>query len=274
MLTMVEVFNGTGESLALPMQDLSSGYVIQDIQGLDPVKAEIVSTKQAQLDGSYRQASSRGNRNILMNLGFIPEYAVTTVQALRRSLYAYLIPKTLVTLRFHIDGAGFVDILGEVESCEAPLFTQEPQATVSILCFDPDFSALASAVFNGSTTNGADVSVFEYPGSSPAGFVFVLPVTRNIAGFTLYNTLPNNQQQAFDFVDPLVTGDVVTLTTIPGNKSIIRTRAGVDKSILYGVNPNAIWPFFAPGDNTVRVSVAGTPTMPYSITYTAKYGGL
>jgi len=274
MLTKIEVFNGTSGALSLPLTDISSGYVVQEVRGLDPVKATIVSTKLAQLDGSRRQASRRENRNIVIDLGFVPELASSTVQALRRNLYAYLMPKTMVTLRFHVDGVGFVDIQGEVESCEAPLFTAEPIVTVSIICFDPDFYALASSEVAGSTTSTSGEATFQYPGSTEAGFIFELPVTRTLTGFTIYNTLPNGIQQIFDFEDGLLSGDKITLTTVPGNKSITRTRAGVEKSVLYGVTPESVWPYFSPGGNTVRVRASGSPNMPYSIEYTAKYGGL
>lgn len=276
MLTKIEVFNGTSAALSLPLQDISNGYVVQDVQGLDPVKATITSTKRAMLDGSRRQASRRENRNILINLGFVPELAASTVQALRRALYAYLIPKTLVTLRFHFDGVGFVDIQGEVEDCAAPLFAQEPEVNVSILCFDPDFYALASSVAGGLTTSVAGgQTAFNYPGSSPAGYIFTLPVTRTLSnGFTLYNTLPNGVLQIFDYEDPLASGDTIVLSTIPGSKSITRVRAGVPTSVLYGVSPESVWPYFSPGGNSVRVRANGTPGMPYSIEYLAKYGGL
>lgn len=274
MLTKIEVFNGTSESLALPLTDISAGYIVEDVQGLDPVKANIVSTPLAQLDISRRQASRRVNRNIILQLGYMPELANSTVEALRRNLYEFLMPKTMVTLRFHMDGVGFVDITGEVESCDAPLFSAEPQATVSILCFDPDFYALASSVVAGSTTATSGEAVFQYPGSSPAGYIFTLPVTRTLTGFTIYHTLANNIQQTFEFEDGLSAGDVITLSTVPGSKSIIRTRAGVEKSVLYGVTPESLWPYFSPGGNTVRVRASGSPVMPYSIEYVAKYGGL
>ena len=276
MLTKIEVFNGTSAALSLPFQDISNGYVVQDVQGLDPVRATIVSTKLAQLDGSRRQASRRENRNIVLQLGFIPELANSDVQTLRRALYAYLIPKTLVTLRFHVDGVGFVDIQGEVESCETPLFSAEPEVNVSIICFDPDFYALASSVAGGLTTSVAGgQTVFNYPGSSPAGYLFTLPVTRALSnGFTLYNTLPNGVIQIFDFEDPLASGDTIKLSTVPGSKSITRTRAGVTISVHYGVSPESVWPYFSPGGNSVRVRANGTPGMPYTIEYLAKYGGL
>lgn len=274
MLTKIEVFNGTSESLSLPLQDISTGYVVEDVTGLDPVKATVVSTKIAQIDGSRRQASRRENRNIVLVLGFVPELASSTVEILRRNIYGYLSPKTMVTLRFHFDGVGFVDILGEVESCESPLFTEEPQMNVSVICFDPDFYALTSSEVAGVTTSTSGEAVFDYPGSSPAGYIFTLPVTRALTGFTIYNTHPNSVQQIFEFEDPLAIGDEIVITTSPGNKSIMRTRSGVKKSVLYGVTPESVWPYFSPGGNIVRVNASGSPNMPYSIEYVAKYGGL
>jgi hypothetical protein len=50
MLTMVTVQNPSG-TLFLPLTDASQGYVVKDIQGLDPVKASLASSTMAQMDG-------------------------------------------------------------------------------------------------------------------------------------------------------------------------------------------------------------------------------
>ena len=43
MITMIQAINAQGELLSLPLDDISNGFSVEDIDGLDPVKATIVS---------------------------------------------------------------------------------------------------------------------------------------------------------------------------------------------------------------------------------------
>src|SRR5690606_20585056 len=123
MLTRVDVVTPRGEVLALPFQDISGGYVIHDIDGLDPVRATISSSSFAQLEGAQYQNAQREARNLIFKLGFEPDYATTDVRGLRSELYRFLMPKSEVLFRFYIDDVLFVEIAGRVEAFEAPLFT-------------------------------------------------------------------------------------------------------------------------------------------------------
>ena len=99
MLTAVEAFTPQGENLFLPLQDSSGGYVVQDIDGLDPVNAQIVSSKFARLEGEQYQSSYREKRNILISLGLEPDYgAALSVSQLRSRLYDFFMPKSPVRL--------------------------------------------------------------------------------------------------------------------------------------------------------------------------------
>ncbi len=51
MLIKVEARTSSGALLILPLDDVSSGYVVEEIEGLDPVKATLVSSSFAQADG-------------------------------------------------------------------------------------------------------------------------------------------------------------------------------------------------------------------------------
>ena len=88
MLTKVEVYTARGDTLELPLEDTSSGFVVKDIEGLGPVKASIVSSKFAQIDGSTYQASRRENRNVLMTIGIEVQHSSLTVSERRNVLYA------------------------------------------------------------------------------------------------------------------------------------------------------------------------------------------
>ena len=59
MLTRVEVRNDHGNLLNLSLQEILGGFIVEEIQGLDPVAATIVSSSFAQLDGEQYQSSRR-----------------------------------------------------------------------------------------------------------------------------------------------------------------------------------------------------------------------
>jgi len=274
MLTKIEARNLQGSLLTLSLLDISEGISVEDVQGLDPVKATLVYSDFAGQDLSTFQSARRDRRNIILKLGYEPDYVNTSVRDLRRRLYKWFMPKSLVRLRFYEDDGLVVDISGRVESNDTPRFgTQDPDATISIVCEDSNFVDLTPRIFSATTTSGSTTSDLTYNGSVETGFVFTLNLDRDINGFTFYNTPPDNSQRSLQFTAPMVAGDTLKISTVPGDKYAILTHAGVDNSVLYGVNPSANWLNLFEGLNKLRVLVAGEP-IPWSIAYTDKYGAL
>jgi hypothetical protein len=273
MLTQVEVRSSQGTSLMLPLEDISNGFALEDVGGLDPVKATVVTSSFAQIDGVQLQGSSRESRNITMKVGLEPDYSVETVQDLRDNLYDFLMPEALVELHFYDSGGRVVRANGEVESFVSPLFAKDPTADISIICFDPDFIELVTTDLSGSTVADTTETLVSYKGTSPTGIEFVLHVNRTMSGFTLYNKLPGNILQTMDVAIPLVAGDVFTINTVPGSKGATLVRGGVTSQPLYSVSPQADWTFFKKGDNYLRVQASGA-AVPFDISYFNRYGGL
>lgn len=272
MLTLLEV-RGQGGILGLSLEDPELGYDVQDIQGLDPVKATLVSSSFAQQDGAQYQSARRESRNIILKIGFYPDYGIDSVQSLRTRLYPFFMPKTKVSLRFYMADGLMVDIPGVVESFESAMFTQEPAVDISIMCFDPDFIEPDPVVVAGSTTAGSTVSTLNYTGTVETGIQFQLNVNRTMSEFTIYHQTPGGDIRTMDFAGALVNGDVVTINTLAGNKFAQLTRSGTDSSILYGVSPQSNWLELDTGANGIRVYAEGA-AVPYTITYTRRYGGL
>lgn len=272
MITQVEAKTSSGDLLVLPLQDQSSGFVVQDIAGLDPVAATIVSSSFAQLDGEQFQSSKRVKRNILMTLGYDPDYTSSTIRALRAQLYNFFMPKSDVNLTFRDDEGPDVTIDGTVETFVAPLFTKDPNAVISILNFDPDFVDPTVQTVSGVTTAGSTEIEVDYDGTVETGVLLTLNVDRTLTGFNWYNRTSQGVQN-LAFVGALVNHDVVAINTQQGNKSVLKTSGGVQSSVLYGISPYSAWITLYPGQNFIRIltTAAGTP---YTITYTDRYGGL
>jgi hypothetical protein len=277
MITQIEVTTPQGNVMTLALDDPVSPFVVEDIQGLDPVKASLVSSGFANLDGAQYQTSRRETRNITMRIGFNydPMSIGVLPRDLRDQLYRFFMPKSQVKLLFW-RGAGptdAVEISGRVESFVSPLFTREPKVDISIICFDPDFTDYSPALASGTTVSTTAEVVYDYQGTIETGFVFDLNVNRSLSSFTIYNRMPDNTLQVLEIASSLISGDVVTISTVQGNKSVIRTRSGVATSILYAMSPQSAWIEFFPGENNFRVYAAGA-AIPYDLTYTARYGGL
>jgi hypothetical protein len=273
MITKLDIHSAQGGFLSLPLEDASAGFVVEEIQGTEPVKATLSSTSFAQQDGARYNSSRREARNLLLKVGLEPDWAVNTVRDLRSRLYSVFMPKSAVDIDFvMIDGLQVV-ISGRVESFECPMFTEEPVADISVMCFDPDFIDPDPILINGVTTAGSSTTDFSYAGTVETGILFKIMPDRSLSEFTIYHQASDGFLRTMDFQAALLAGDVVTISTVSGSKFARRTRDGVDTSVLYGVAPEANWTEFTPGTNSVRVYAAGDP-VPYTIEYRNRYGGL
>lgn len=273
MLTKIEVRTDRGDLLTLSLEDPSSGFIVADIDGLDPAKATIVSSDFAQLDGTRFQSSRRESRNIKIKIEPDLDYLLSTVQELRKQLYQFFMPKLNVKLRFYLTSGLIVEATGQVESFDWPLFTKDPEGTISIICFDSDLHELEATVISGSTSESMTPTGEFYAGSVQTGFIFELLLNRSESAFTIYQQLPNGHLHTLDFSAPLLSGDVLRISTIPGAKGAWLTRSDSQSSILYGVLPASEWLSLEPGVNELRFYATGAP-IPFTLTYTNKYGGL
>lgn len=273
MLYKVEISTEQGTTLELPLQDQSNGYLVKDIQGLDPVKATIVSSSFALMDGEQYQSSRRESRNILLKLGLEANYTTTTVRELKARLYSFLMPKTLVKLRFFIEDEPTVEIYGRVESFEAPSFTKEPEATISLICHQPDFYIPEPAIFEGLSVSDTSEFLIDYDGTVETGIQFKISPSRDLSSFTIYHRPHDGKIRTLEFSEALIADDVLKINTTAGSKGVYRTRAGLDVSVLYGVSPYSNWINLMTGPNYLRVFAEGEP-VPYSLEYTTKLGGI
>lgn len=273
MLFKVEARNSQGSLLSLLLDDISDGLIIEDVEGLGPVKATLVSSNFAQQSGAQFHSSSRATRNLVLKIGLEPDYATTTATELRAGLYDYFMTESEVNLRFFITSGLTVETVGRVESCDPAIFSKDPRVDVSIVCFDPDLLALAEIVLEGDTTADTTETAIEYAGTAPTGIVFTLNVNRTLSEFTIYHRGPDDVLKSFDFAEDLIDGDVLTISMIPGDKGATLLRASATSSLLNGVSPQANWIQLTKGTNHIRVFALGDP-IPYEISYLPRYGGL
>jgi hypothetical protein len=255
------------------MEESDSPYQVADIEGLDPGKATLVATGYAGADGEIFQSAKRPARNIKYKIDFDPDFDSKDYSDLRNDLYSWFMPKAKISQRFYLDSGLYLDIDGYVESMDSPVFEQDPDATISVMCFQPDLIDGRLFSQDGLTVAISTNTEIDYPGTVEAGIVLTLNFNRDASAFTIYNLDEGGRQQQFDFEGTLLNGDKLVISSLRGNKGVTLTRATVSSSYLYGRTAQSNWIEFVEGLNQFRVQAAGDP-IPYTLEYRVRYGGI
>lgn len=276
MLSSVDVSNMQGGFIKLPLTDPTSGIVVKSIDGLDPVKATLVSSSFANLDGEQYHSSKRDTRNIVLTLGLDPQFTTMGVRELRQLFYKVCMPKSMVTLTFHDTNDLPVQIDGRVESMETPLFSADPTVQISILCYNPDFIDPIPVTLSGSASDTSGEVYINYVGTVDTGLLLAVSPTGSDSGtFAGILRSPGNDNQQTYFSSQVPVDSVLTISSVPGNKyAYLRTAAGYQESALQDVDPASAWLTLHPGDNYFLLDYPSTPALPWEIQYFNRYGGL
>ena len=274
MLSKVEITNSRGNVLSLPLEeDDNEHYQIAEIEGLNPVKATLSSTSYAGSDGEHFQSAKRPARNVKFKLDLDPDFAPKTYTDLRRDLYPFFMPKSEISMRFFLTSGLYLDIKGIVEDMSAPLFEEDPEIDISVMCYQPDFVDARIVTVEGQTVADNTTIEIDYPGTIESGTVLTLHVNRSVSAFTIYNLDEGGRLQQLDFSGALINGDELVISSLRGNKGITLTRSSVSSSFLYGRSAQSSWIEFVEGLNQFRVYALGDP-IPYDLEYVVRYGGL
>lgn len=273
MLSKIEITNSRGNVLSLPMEEDDGYYQVAGIDGLDPVKATLVSTSYAGTDGELFQSAKLPARNIKINLDLDPDFDPKTWTDLRRDLYPFFMPKSQITLRFYLTSGLYLDIVGIIESMSSALFEEDPTVEISIMCYQPDFVDARIITIEAQTVDSTTNIEIDYPGTVQTGTILTLHVNRDVEEFTIYNMDEGGKLYQLDFTGSLISGDTLVISSLRGNKGITLTRSSVSSSFLYGRSPQSSWIEFTEGLNQFRVYTLGDP-IPYDLQYVVRYGGL
>lgn len=272
MLTDIQVFDGLGvRTLTLPVGRGVSGspYVITSIDGLGPVKAEILSTTYADYDGALLQSRRTGTRNIVLNIRYRPDYKKNkTVEDLRRELYTHFPPKNEIALRFLNSKYPITQIKPIVETNDPAIFAKEPEVQISLVAGEPDFYALDQVVHTGSNLIAA--SKPKYAGSARTGFLLDIDVKSSAFSFTIANGI----QEDIVYQGNVVAGDKLLISTQKANKYVKLVRGGVYSNVLEGLVKGDLSMVIEPRLKTFSVTTGNGASFSYTMTYSEKYMGL
>lgn len=283
MLTQLEVFTPGITVPPWPIVDQSvkqDAIQIKKITGLGPVLANVNTTGYGSIDGEFLTGTFTPKRNIVITVGLNPDWSTQTLEGLRQVLYSYFMPENQVRLRFtstHIDQ---VEIIGVVESCELDMFSQDPEYQISIICPQPNFTAVSATVLTGLTQAFAtpvDVPI-EYEGSVDSGFVVDITLPTGGSAFSgevrILNSTPNLK---IAFISAVSVSSTVyfSMSSVQNDKYIrsYTLPGGVPTSILGSLLTGSSWITLRKGTNKIQILTA-TAGLHWALSYYAKYGGL
>lgn len=269
----LEITNARGNVLSLQMEEDDGPYQVADIEGLDPGKATLVSTTYPGRAGGTFQSAARPARNIKIKLDFDPDFDAWTYEDARAELYKWFMPGAKIKQRYYLSTGLYLDIDAVVESNDSPIFDKDPDATISLMCYDPDFIDGRMITVSGSSVDDTTNTEIEYPGTVEAGTVLTIHFNRAVSDFTVYNIDEAGGIQQLNFSGTLLNGDTLVISSLDGNKGVTLTRAGVSSSYLYGRTAQSSWINLFEGLNQFRVYAEGDP-IPYDLEYRVRYGGL
>jgi hypothetical protein len=304
MINSITVTNYLGESIKLELRfPEKSGFLIQDITGLGPAKAEINATQLATMDGSLYNSSRVNSRNIVLSLKLL---AKPTVEASRQQSYKYFPIKKRVRLVIETDNRT-CETYGYVESNEPNIFSSMEATQISIVCPDPYFysvgengntitvfagiepglefpfsneSATDDLIEVGSIIPNQEQTIY-YKGDAEIGIVIYIHALGEATNLTIYNSA-THEAMKLDTTrltsltgSAIIAGDDIIISTVKGQKYIKLLRNGVYTNILNCLGKEVDWFQLSKGDNLFAFTAeTGSTNLQFRVENQTLYEGV
>ena len=242
--------NKTGDQLTFGM---NSPFTITEIQGLNPPDADINTSQVSLLDGAKYNSAKVKMRQI--NLAFAIEYSAP---ANRIAVYKVLKSKQWVRMYYTGDYRD-VYIDGYIQNIDISYFAMKQIVTCTILCPEPYFKEAQIMVNELSNI----ISAFHFPFSSTEEPQLVFGYFSNDIGVTvendgdvdcgmiieLYARSDVTNPKIFNYVTheffglnyTMEAGDLITIDTKKGQKTVTLLRDGVETNLFNYVIQNSTW---------------------------------
>lgn len=283
--------NETGQQIDL--SKTANRFMFSKIEGLNPPAGTISTSTYAGMDGSYLNNAFIEKRNVVIS------FAMRGVNLEQRRHILYRVVKPSRYIKVYYKTAGIdVYIEGYVETCEVSNFDALTSGQISIICPDPYLYSTSAVYAYYSQVTGA--FHFPFPGSDAPFSLGVYSTTDNIAiqndgdetGFTIQieasssETVPEiaavtptiynaDTGEYLQIKGEILKGDIITITTKTGNKTVILTRNGVDSNIINRLVSGSTWLSLCEGMNTFHVqAVRGVKNLKVTLMHRNAYLGV
>lgn len=304
MIKSVTITNHLDESIKLDLfNPEESGFIIKNIDGLGPVKANINFKELATNDGAIDNSARLSSRNIVMSLQFVES---PTIEETRLKSYKYFPIKRNIKFLIETDNR-ICETIGRVEANVPTIFSNAEGCQISILCSNPYFYSAGENGANQTIFYGTD-PLFEFPfsnesltedliefgsienrtegtiyydGDAEIGITIRIHAVGEAAGLVIYNTKTREIMRINDdklkslMGSGIQAGDEITITTSRGEKGIYMLRSGVTTNILNSLEKPIKWFQLSKGDNTFAYTAsAGLTNLQFRIENKVIYEGV
>ena len=273
------------------MTTTANQYMTAKVEGLNPPPGTISTSSYAGMDGSYRNNAFIEKRNVVISF----EMRGVGVEARRHQLYKVVKPSRYIKIYYATAG---IDVFAEgyVESCEVQNFEMLTTGQISILCPDIYWYSTESVMAYYSQILGA--FTFPFPTeSNPKPFVLGKYNTQNIMeiindgdeiGFTLVIEASSDEEVAtrsptlynadtdeyLQITGEILAGDIITVTTKTGHKTVTLDRGGVKTNIINRLVSGSTWLTLREGRNRFYLRGTGLQNLKVTIVHTNAYLGV
>lgn len=269
MIKSITVTNYRGESITLTLsRPEESGFIVKSITGLGPGKATINTSDIITTDGGKFNSARLPSRNIVISLEYLWRDKAS-IEDTRQLSYKYFPLKKKLTILIETDNR-LAEIEGYVESNDPTIFSNREGSDISIICPDPHFQSkeINKTVFRGleslfefpfcndsltenllemgSIKNQPEQVIF-YDGDSEIGINITIRAIGEAKNITIYNVTKreimaiNTDKLEVLTGSAIVEGDVITICTVKGKKSVTLLRGGKTINILGCLDKNTDW---------------------------------
>lgn len=277
--------NQTGDQIN--MTATANQYMASKIEGLSPPAGTISTSGYAGMDGSYLNNAFIEKRNVVISF----EMRGINIESKRHQLYKVVKPSRYIKIYYKTAG---IDVFAEgyVESCEVQNFEQFTTGQISILC--PDiywYSTVSQMAYYSHVTGGF---TFPFPteenpepftlgqyntnnimeitnDGDETGFMLEIEATDNVRSPTLYNA---DTDEYLQITGDLQAGDIITVTTKTGNKTVTLDRDGVRTNIINRLISSSTWLTLREGKNRFYIRGTGLNNLKVKIIHTNAFLGV
>jgi len=302
MIKSLTVINHLNDSIELElMHPEKSGFIVQQIDGLGPTKANVNTTELSGMDGAIFNSSKLLSRNIVLDLKFLDK---GDVEEIRLKSYRYFPVKKRIDLIIKTNNRT-CRTFGYVETNEVNIFSKEVTTQLSIICPDPYFYAidpsivylagihpvfefpfsnesLVTKLLEFSQIDLTTITNIEYEGEASVGIlihIHALGVAENITFYNEYTletmVLDTDKLESMLVDGGIKSGDDIFINTVVGKKSAVILRDGEYINILNALTKDSDWFQLSKGPNVIGfISETGADNLQISIQYDTLYEGV
>lgn len=236
------------------------------IEGLNPPAGTVSTSSYAGMNGSYLNNAFIEKRNVVIPF----EMRGFDVELRRHELYHVVKPSRYIKIYYSTKNIS-VYAEGIVETCEMEIFEKLTSGQISILCPDIYWYSTETQIAEYSRVRGA--FHFVCPDNDepfPIGMyntqdMMTINNSGDEVGFTLeisggpaknptiYNALTDEYMQISGDIQK---GDVITITTKTGNKTVLLEREGVVTNIINRLVSGSTWLNLKTGENKFYVTAS------------------